>query len=79
MIFLTKIKGYLIAGGIAFLAIIGAYFKGRSAYKTKVKLAQKEVELMAHKASAKAEKQASKVTEENNEKADNSDFSGLNR
>jgi hypothetical protein len=79
MMFLAKIKGYLIAAGVAALALIGAYFKGRSAYKTKVKLAQKEIELKAQKTAHEAEKQATKTTEANNEKADNGDFNGLNR
>lgn len=76
---LAKIKGYLIAAGVFVMALLGAYFKGRSAYKSKVKLAQKDIELKAHKASAKAGKAATKKTEENNEKTDNGDFSGFNR
>lgn len=79
MNFLLKIKGYLIAFGIAALTLIGVYLKGSSDQKAKTKARQKEIELEAHKASVKAEKAASKQTEVNNEKADNGDFSGFNR
>ena len=78
MIF-AKIKGYLIAAGAMALALILAFFKGASAQKNKTRVAQKEIELEAHKASIKAEKAANKQTEVNNEKADNGDFSGFNR
>ena len=79
MIFLAKIKDYLIAFGIAALTLIGVYLKGSNDQKNKIKARQKEIELEAHKASMKAEKEATKQTEENNEKADNGDFSGFNR
>lgn len=78
MIF-AKIKGYLIAAGLAAIALITSYFKGSQAQKNKIRVKQKDIELKAHKASRKAEKEASKTTEENNEKADNGDFSGFNR
>lgn len=78
MIF-AKIKDYLIAGGVTLLAIIGVYLKGSSDQRARTKARSKEIELEAHKASVKAEKKATKQTEDNNEKADNGDFSGFNR
>ena len=79
MIFLAKIKGYLIAGGIAVFFFVIAYLKGSSDQKTKTKVKQKEIELKAHKASMKAEKAANKQTEVDNEKTNDGDFSGFNR
>ena len=78
MIF-AKIKGYLIAAGAALIAIIGVYLKGSSDQRARTKARSKEMELEAHKVRVKAEKKATKKTGENNEKADNGDFSGFNR
>ena len=79
MIFLAKIKGYLIAFGIAALTLIGVYLKGSSDQKTKTDVRQKGIELDSYKTSVKAEKEAVKQTEMNKKKADSGDFSGFNR
>lgn len=76
---LAKLKGYLIAAGLAAIALITAYFKGSQAQKNKIRVRQQEIENEALKASHEAEKQATKQTEENDEKANNGDFSGFNR
>jgi len=76
---LSKIKGYLIAAGLAIMAFVGIYLKGSSDQKNKIKVKQKDIELDAYKASVEAVNKGNKTTGENNEKADNGDFSGFNR
>jgi len=76
---LSKIKGYLIAAGLAIMAFVGVYLKGSSDQKNKAKVKQKDIELDAYKASVEAVRKGDKTTGENNEKADNGDFSGFNR
>ena len=76
---LITIKKYLVIGGAFVIAIFLAILKGMSLQKTKTKVAQKEIELEAHKAVAKAKEEGRKVTDENNDKADDGDWSGINR
>ena len=47
MIF-AKIKGYLIAAGLAIMAFVGIYLKGSSDQKNKTKVKQKDIELDAY-------------------------------
>ena len=61
------------------MAFVGIYLKGSSDQKNKTKVKQKDIELDAYKASVEAVRKGNKTTGENNEKADNGDFSGFNR
>jgi len=70
---------WLIGAGAFLLAIGLAILKGMSIQKNKTKLAQKDVELKTLKAVHKAKDKAKEVTDENNKKSDDGDWSGLNR
>jgi len=76
---LSSVYKYLAIAGAFVLAIGVAVLKGMSLQKTKTKVAQKEIELDAYKAVHKAEKEAEEVGDENSEKANDGDWSGLNR
>lgn len=76
---LSKLYGYLAAAGAVILAVGLAILKGMSIQKNKTAVAEKEIELEAHQAVAEAKEKGGKVTDENNDKVDDGDWSGINR
>jgi len=76
---LSSVYKYLAIAGAFVLAIGVAILKGMSIQKTKTKVEQKDIELKAFKAATKAKEEGRKTTDENNDKADDGDWSGFNR
>jgi len=77
--FFGGIKTYLIAAAAFALAVGLAVLKGMSIQKNKTKLAQKDIELEATKATYKAEKEGRVKTNENNDDIDSGNWDGFNR
>lgn len=76
---MSKLYGYLAAAGAFVLAVGLAILKGMSIQRQKTEVAQKDIELKAHKAVALAKEKGKEVTNDNTKKADSGDWSGINR